>query len=168
MTPVREFPFVVSGQPRHCNPARQLSRRHPCEEKRRIAPLSKLWNQWATFLFPCPPGSLLRLRTIWVIANLAGEPMLGRAVFLFLVRGRNTGHCAGGSELTFESEKDGERRRKLNQASKADSPPPSHPASPRKKSAGTPEVGYALRSIYQTTIDEEIPPEMLDLLSKLG
>jgi hypothetical protein len=70
--------------------------------------------------------------------------------------------------LTFESEKDGERRRRSDQASKADSPPPSHPAPPRKKPAGTPEVGHALRSIYQTTIDEEIPPEMLDLLSKLG
>ncbi|MDT9598064.1 NepR family anti-sigma factor [Sphingosinicella rhizophila] len=32
----------------------------------------------------------------------------------------------------------------------------------------TPEVGSALRSVYQKTIDEDIPPEMLDLLGKLG
>ena len=31
-----------------------------------------------------------------------------------------------------------------------------------------PEVGLALRSVYQRTIDEDIPPEMLDLLGKLG
>ena len=70
--------------------------------------------------------------------------------------------------MTFESEKDGERRRKSDQAVKAGSPPTSPPAPPRKKPTGTPEVGHALRSIYQKTIDEEIPPEMLELLGKLG
>jgi hypothetical protein len=28
-------------------------------------------------------------------------------------------------------------------------------------------MGHALRSVYQRTIDEQIPPEMLDLLGKL-
>ncbi|MBY0303988.1 MAG: hypothetical protein K2W86_02405 [Sphingomonas sp.] len=28
-------------------------------------------------------------------------------------------------------------------------------------------MGEALRSVYQQTIDEQIPPEMLDLLGKL-
>jgi len=32
----------------------------------------------------------------------------------------------------------------------------------------TPPLGKALRSIYDTTLDEPIPPEMLDLLKKLG
>jgi len=31
-----------------------------------------------------------------------------------------------------------------------------------------PAVGEALRSIYQKTIDESVPQEMLDLLGKLG
>ena len=31
-----------------------------------------------------------------------------------------------------------------------------------------PVVGEALRSIYQRTIDESVPQEMLDLLGKLG
>ncbi|MBY8825958.1 NepR family anti-sigma factor [Sphingomonas colocasiae] len=31
-----------------------------------------------------------------------------------------------------------------------------------------PAVGDALRSIYQKTIDESVPQEMLDLLGKLG
>ena len=31
-----------------------------------------------------------------------------------------------------------------------------------------PAVGAALRSIYQKTVDESVPQEMLDLLGKLG
>lgn len=39
----------------------------------------------------------------------------------------------------------------------------------RKKKGGSPaEVGNALRSIYQRTINEDIPPDLLDLLGKLG
>jgi len=30
------------------------------------------------------------------------------------------------------------------------------------------EVGHALRSVYDDTLKESIPPEMLDLLGKLG
>jgi len=30
------------------------------------------------------------------------------------------------------------------------------------------EVGLALRSVYDGALNEEIPPEMLDLLGKLG
>jgi hypothetical protein len=30
------------------------------------------------------------------------------------------------------------------------------------------DVGDALRSIYQKTVHEDVPPEMLDLLDKLG
>ncbi|HEY6916155.1 MAG TPA: NepR family anti-sigma factor [Allosphingosinicella sp.] len=53
---------------------------------------------------------------------------------------------------------------------KNDAPPESGPthAVRGKKKTGTPEVGNALRSVYQQTVDEDIPPEMLDLLGKLG
>ena len=34
--------------------------------------------------------------------------------------------------------------------------------------AGDGDVGNALRSIYQKTVDEAVPSEMLDLLGKLG
>lgn len=38
-----------------------------------------------------------------------------------------------------------------------------------RTSAGkNPAVGEALRSIYQQTIDESVPQEMIDLLGKLG
>ena len=43
---------------------------------------------------------------------------------------------------------------------------------PRRRSgktdAGDAQVGKVLRSVYQQTVDEAVPPEMLDLLNKLG
>ena len=69
--------------------------------------------------------------------------------------------------MSLDKDKDGARKRK--------SPPPGNSGQPdnskgksRKKRAGAPEYGNALRSVYQQTIDESIPPEMLDLLGKLG
>ena len=38
----------------------------------------------------------------------------------------------------------------------------------KKKGAAGPDVGTALRSAYQRTIEEQIPPDLLDLLGKLG
>ena len=40
--------------------------------------------------------------------------------------------------------------------------------SPVHRPAGNGDVGNALRSIYQKTVDEAVPSEMLDLLGKLG
>ena len=37
-----------------------------------------------------------------------------------------------------------------------------------KKGPTDADVGGALRSIYQRTVDERIPPDLLDLLGKLG
>lgn len=37
-----------------------------------------------------------------------------------------------------------------------------------KSNRETPELGHALRSVYDKALNEEIPPEMLDLLGKLG
>ena len=68
--------------------------------------------------------------------------------------------------MTFASEKDGDRRRKSDPVSDVDSSSPKR--RPSKRPDGNPEVGSALRSVYQRTIDEDIPPEMLDLLGKLG
>ena len=55
------------------------------------------------------------------------------------------------------------RRRKPNSQDADDSPPA--PAR-RKRQAG--DVGNALRAAYDRMVDEDIPPEMLDLLGKLG
>ncbi|HWT11486.1 MAG TPA: NepR family anti-sigma factor [Allosphingosinicella sp.] len=42
------------------------------------------------------------------------------------------------------------------------------PSQPARKKRPQGEVGNALRSAYQRMVDEDIPPEMLDLLGKLG
>jgi hypothetical protein len=68
-------------------------------------------------------------------------------------------------DLTFADEQDGERRRK---AAAAPDGHTSDDTKPRRKRANTPEVGHALRAAYQQTINEDIPPDLLDLLGKLG
>lgn len=45
--------------------------------------------------------------------------------------------------------------------------PPARPDDGESESLGDTEVGNALRSVYQQTVDEAIPPEMMDLLKKL-
>ncbi len=66
--------------------------------------------------------------------------------------------------MAFHDEKDGERRRKTESDGDGDQ----IRTIARKKRAPAPEVGNALRTVYQRTIDEDIPPEFLDLLGKLG
>lgn len=45
---------------------------------------------------------------------------------------------------------------------------PERPASKARVQTKKQDMGSALRSIYQRTVDESIPSEMLDLLGKLG
>ena len=66
--------------------------------------------------------------------------------------------------MSFQNDKDRDRKRKSDPESGAGAPPPK----PKKKRVENPELGNALRTVYQRTIDEAIPPEMLDLLGKLG
>jgi hypothetical protein len=67
--------------------------------------------------------------------------------------------------LNFEDDRDSGRGRKS--ATSTDGQQPDSPTS-RKKKGSSPEVGHALRAAYQRTINEDIPPEMLDLLGRLG
>jgi hypothetical protein len=67
--------------------------------------------------------------------------------------------------LIFQDERDRDRRRKSDQGSGNSST--DAPRRPKRQAAPT-EVGDALRTVYQRAIDEDIPPEMLDLLGKLG
>ena len=70
-----------------------------------------------------------------------------------------------GGTLNFLDEPAGERRRKSD--AEPEGSGDSRPT--RNKKKGQPgEVGDALRSVYQRAIEEDIPPEMLDLLGKLG
>jgi hypothetical protein len=67
--------------------------------------------------------------------------------------------------LSFTEDRESRRRRKPD----SDDPRASAVASrSRKKRQAPGEVGHALRSAYQRMVEEDIPPEMLDLLGKLG
>ena len=67
--------------------------------------------------------------------------------------------------MNFEDDRESGRGRKS--ASSTDGQQ-SGPPKGQKKKGGSPEVGHALRAAYQRTIAEDSPPEMLDLLGKLG
>jgi hypothetical protein len=69
-------------------------------------------------------------------------------------------------QLNFSDERDGERRRRPPEEN--ESVPLTPSATRKRKRQPAPEVGQALRSAYQRTLDETVPPEMLDLLGKLG
>lgn len=66
--------------------------------------------------------------------------------------------------MNFSDEPDRDRRRKSEEE---DSQGSTELRQPRKRKGQTAEVGDALRTVYQRAIDEDIPPEMLDLLGKL-
>ena len=68
--------------------------------------------------------------------------------------------------MSFADEKDDERRKRHDR--QADIETSQNLPRSRKKRPPSPELGTALRTAYQRTIDEDIPPEMLDLLGKLG
>ena len=68
--------------------------------------------------------------------------------------------------MAFVNEKDGDRRRKSEPDEDEGSPAQKSPRA--RKRTPVPEVGHALRSAYEQAVNEDIPPEMLDLLGKLG
>lgn len=67
--------------------------------------------------------------------------------------------------MTFHNELERERRRKA-EGEHADDPDTSNKPRNRKKQSA--DVGDALRTVYERAVAEDIPPEMLDLLGKLG
>lgn len=67
--------------------------------------------------------------------------------------------------MTFHNELERERRRK---AEGDHSVEPEAQRKPRNKKKQSGDVGDALRSVYERAVAEDIPPEMLDLLGKLG
>ena len=70
--------------------------------------------------------------------------------------------------MTFTREKDGERRTRGERGGDGDNDGGGHRPARRKKRPEAPELGNALRSAYQQTIEERIPDDLLDLLGKLS
>jgi hypothetical protein len=73
----------------------------------------------------------------------------------------------GWIDLTFAREKDGERRTRGDRVGGEGDGGGSRPPR-RKKRPDAPELGSALRSAYQQTVEERIPDDLLDLLGKLS
>lgn len=67
--------------------------------------------------------------------------------------------------MTLVNDKDSGRRRKSETGADEKG---AKELQKKKKRGDVPAVGNALRSVYEETIREDIPPEMLDLLGKLG
>jgi hypothetical protein len=65
--------------------------------------------------------------------------------------------------LTFEDDRDRRRRNEHSAETDATDAP-----STKKKRGSSPEVGHALRAAYEQAVKEDIPPEMLALLGRLG
>lgn len=68
--------------------------------------------------------------------------------------------------LTLAREKDGQRRPNASLGSDRDAG--DRRSTRREKRPDAPELGSALRSAYQQTVDERIPDDLLDLLGKLN
>lgn len=66
--------------------------------------------------------------------------------------------------MSLQDDRESQRRRKPDTESEFIR----DPSQPARKKRPQGEVGNALRSAYQRMVDEDIPPEMLDLLGKLG
>ena len=69
--------------------------------------------------------------------------------------------------MTFAREKNGGRRTGADRNVETEDIITPTPKA-KKKRGDSPEVGQALRSVYQRTVEEDIPPDLLDLLGKLG
>jgi hypothetical protein len=98
----------------------------------------------------------------WVCASSFGGSS-GALVDILVERERARRRREGKEILAFQNDTD--RRRKTDQSQQ-----PQNEEAPRarKKRGASPEVGHALRAAYQQAVSETIPPEMLDLLGKLG
>jgi hypothetical protein len=71
-----------------------------------------------------------------------------------------------GRNLTFSNDKDGEARRRSEDPVEGNGS--ASPSRKKKRRGPAPEVGHALRAAYDQAVNEDIPPEMLDLLGQLG
>ena len=71
--------------------------------------------------------------------------------------------------MTFRDDRDGQDRSKSASDAKTPSDTKAKTGDRRvRRRAHGGEVGHALRTVYDDTLKETIPPEMLDLLGKLG
>lgn len=105
------------------------------------------WNNRRSFLFPSVHGPIISGRR--VLASVVGMVRLGlllQARKMNLLRARH--NAVRGRVLSAKDE-------------------PTDTSRKKKRGSGD-GVSDSLRSAYERTLNEEIPPDMLDLLGKLG
>jgi hypothetical protein len=73
--------------------------------------------------------------------------------------------AAGDLNLAFEMDEDDRDRRRRPESEPDDM---DNSPNPVRKKAGVSGVGNALREAYQEALREDVPPDLLDLLGKLG
>lgn len=69
--------------------------------------------------------------------------------------------------MSFQGDTDSQRRRKTDSEPAQPTSTAARDTKGGSKRRASSEVGDALKTVYQRTIEEDIPPEMLDLLGKL-
>lgn len=72
--------------------------------------------------------------------------------------------------MSFQDNKANDRRRRADDEQDQILTESNNRSEPRnsKRSLPASDVGNALKTVYQRAVSEDIPPEMLDLLGKLG
>lgn len=113
-------------------------------------------------LFCFQPNCGPLLAAGWVCTSSFGGSSGALADVLSNVSGRGVGR-EGKKILAFQNDTDRRRKTDHPQQPQSEEAPRS-----RKKRGANSEVGQALRAAYQQAVSENIPPEMLDLLGKLG
>jgi hypothetical protein len=114
----------------------------------------------AQFFVSMPPSADYSPGAWGLIIKLGSSRLVAQALI-------NAGAAPGarGNILSFDNEKDGARRRKSERPSSGSRV---KPRAKDKTPPDSPEVGRALRSVYDDTLNEKIPTDLLDLLGKLG
>jgi hypothetical protein len=144
-----------------CKPADTLPARLEDAQKEPVPVLAPCWNNRRSFLFPSPRRPIIRVRQV-------GPGQRGR---LRWNKWQDDSSAVGGlgregcQTLSLQEDKEGRPRRKPDPSSEMTEATHS---SQKKRRVPATEVGEALKSVYQRTVNEDIPPEMLDLLGKLG
>lgn len=147
----------MRGHPPLGNPAVGVARRRTQEE----SPSLNGVEPTADFFVSSPTaGHYGRGVGLRIVVRL----QLGRAGRHYITNASGRGDGREGKQiLAFQNDTDRRRKTDQSQQPQGDEAPRG-----RKKRGGSPEVGQALRAAYQQAVSETIPPEMLDLLGKLG
>ncbi|HEX8444514.1 MAG TPA: NepR family anti-sigma factor [Allosphingosinicella sp.] len=129
-------------------------------------PFRKGGTNAGLFCFQARTGVISALIVLGSEHPASGVQALSRKASEREKSGRGSQIREGWTILTFAREKDGERRPRAEVGGEIEMT--GTRVTRRKKRSDSPELGSALRSAYQQTVNEQIPDDLLDLLGKLN